>query len=161
MSMRILHTAHSYPPDFSGVSEVVRQLSERLAQRGHEVHVATSLYGTAPREEILGGVTVHRFSVRGNTVQGIKGEHEDYVSFVRSGRWDVLGMHCAQIWSTDLLLPLLGQLHTKKVFTTHGLLTPGNTGSFLDLLHRFSARSPQLIAKLISATMLTAFSTSC
>ena len=40
--MRILHTANTYAPSLDGVAEVVRNISERLVKRGHEVHVATS-----------------------------------------------------------------------------------------------------------------------
>ena len=40
--MRILHTASTFAPSFDGVAEVVRHISERLAHRGHDVHVATA-----------------------------------------------------------------------------------------------------------------------
>ena len=40
--MKILHTVESYLPARHGMSEVVRQVSERLVAKGHEVTVATS-----------------------------------------------------------------------------------------------------------------------
>ena len=41
--LRILHTAETYSPEVNGVAEVVKQISTRLARRGHEVHVATRI----------------------------------------------------------------------------------------------------------------------
>jgi glycosyltransferase involved in cell wall biosynthesis len=118
--MRILHTTFSYPPIKCGIPEVLRQLSERLAKRGHEVHVATGAVKGTPRTEVRSGVTVHRFDVQGNLVDGISGEINDYIDFVRSRQWDVIASHCAQIWSTDLLFEI--QMDTPLVFVAHGLM---------------------------------------
>jgi glycosyltransferase involved in cell wall biosynthesis len=119
--MLILQTAHTFAPEVNGVSEVVQQLSKRLAWRGHEIHVATAATANAPAEEVMDAVTVHRFGVRGNLVFGIGGDAEGYVRFVRSHPWDVVVMHCGQIWSTDSLLPVLPALQSKKLFVAHGL----------------------------------------
>lgn len=119
--MRILHTAAEYPPRISGIPEVLSQLSERLARRGHDVHVATGQADGAAQLEIRNGVTVHRFAVQGNSVRGISGEARPYVDFVRSSRWDVVASHCAQIWSTDLLFHT--ECGSATVFVAHGLST--------------------------------------
>ena len=120
--MRILHTAHSYYPEVSGVPEVVSQISSRLASKGHDVHVATGLVSPShPQEEIINGVHVHRFKVKGNAVKGITGEFQQYRKYVLSQNWDILGMHCAQIWSTDSILSYLDKIRGKKVFISHGL----------------------------------------
>ena len=72
--MRILHTAGTYAPSLDGVAEIVRNISERLVKRGHEVHVATSaLPSESPYAELC-GVHVHRFSARGNLALGMYGE---------------------------------------------------------------------------------------
>jgi glycosyltransferase involved in cell wall biosynthesis len=118
--MRILHTAHSYAPEISGVAEVVKQLSVRLALRGHEVHVATKQLGKLSADEILDGVHVHRFDVDGNVVTGMRGAVDSYVRFVRSMTWDVMALHCAQTWTTDVLLPFLHEIPTCKIFVGHG-----------------------------------------
>jgi len=117
--MRLLHTTFSYYPEVSGVPEVVRQISERLVKRGHDVHVATGAVKGSPRIEIVNGVTVHRFAIHGNLVRGILGETDAYVELVRSKQWDVVASHCAQIWSTDLLFQI--QLDIPHVFVAHGL----------------------------------------
>jgi L-malate glycosyltransferase len=119
--MLILHTAHTYPPSANGVAEVVSQISSRLAQRGHEVHVATSRPSGTLQQERLNGVHVHRFDVRGDAVSGMKGDVDQYLRFVNSKPWGVLAMHCAHVWSTDALLPHLPQLGMPIVFVSHGL----------------------------------------
>jgi glycosyltransferase involved in cell wall biosynthesis len=119
--MLILHTAHSYEPDVSGIAGVVGQLSVKLARLGHEVHVATMRVNGALAKEVVNGVHVHRFEVKGNKVTGIRGAVTDYLKFVHSVHWDVIGMHCTQIWTTDLLLERLEELPGVKVCVTHGL----------------------------------------
>jgi glycosyltransferase involved in cell wall biosynthesis len=105
-----------------GVAEVVRNISERLAQRGHEVHVATSAVGSSSSYEELGGVHVHRFSVRGNLAFGTPGQIEEYRRFVRSEDWDLLVNHCLRVWPTDALLSEIGSYPWPSVLVTHGIL---------------------------------------
>lgn len=124
--MLILQTAQSYPPEVSGVAEVVRQISERLARRGHEVHVATGAVGHAPAAETLNGVHVCRFDVSGNSATGMCGATAQYLGFVRSRQWDVVSTHCAQVWSTDLVLPCIESIPGAKVFVGHGLSALSN-----------------------------------
>ena len=76
--MRILHTALTYAPSLDGVAEVVRNISERLARRGHDVHVATAAVGSGDSYEELSGVHVHRFSARGSLTIGMRGQIEEY-----------------------------------------------------------------------------------
>lgn len=119
--MRVLHTAHSYSPERTGVAEVVRQISERLARRGHEICVATSHVPGRPSVERMCGVEVRRFRVQGNAVTGIRGEAGRYRSFLTERRWDVVAAHHAHVWSTDLLLDALDCVAERSVFVAHGL----------------------------------------
>jgi L-malate glycosyltransferase len=119
--MRILHTAATYAPSLDGVAEVVRNVSERLAQRGHEVHVATAAVDSESSYSKLRGVHVHRFSARGNLAFGTHGEIEKYRDFVRSGDWDLLVNHCLQVWPTDALLNEIDSYTWPSVLVTHGL----------------------------------------
>lgn len=119
--MRILHTTHSYRPEFSGVSEVVSQISEQLARSGHEVHVATSRPRHSLHEAEINGVHVHRFRVHGNAQRGVTGDVQSYVDFVASNEWDVIALHCGQIWSTDVLLPRLVKQSAAIACVFHGL----------------------------------------
>lgn len=117
--MRILHTAESYPPLVSGIPEVVSQLSERLAARGHEVHVATGAVPGSPREEVRNGVHVHRLELAGKQQTGIRGDARPYLELVHGSRWDAVAAHCSQVWSTDLLFDQ--QVEAPVVFVAHGL----------------------------------------
>lgn len=58
--MKILVLNYEYPPVGGGGGRVSRDVAEALAARGHQVMVVTSLHGDLPREETVGGVTIHR-----------------------------------------------------------------------------------------------------
>ncbi len=118
--MRILHTTEFYAPSVGGCQEVVRQLSERLAARGHEVTVATTALPSRPWQT-LNGVRVVGFSVEGNQVRGLRGDVEAYRRFVLDGRFDVVMNYSAQQWHTDALLDLLPDIRAAKVLVPCGL----------------------------------------
>lgn len=124
--MRILHTAESYPPLVSGIPEVVSQLSERLAARGHEIHVATGAVPGSPREELRNGVHVHRLELAGKQQTGIRGDARPYLDLVHGSRWDAVAAHCSQVWSTDLLFDQ--QIDAPVVFVAHGLSAYKDSG---------------------------------
>lgn len=117
--MKILHTVQLYDPCVGGSEEVVKQVSERLARRGHEVTVATA---SDPRREseYINGVRVVGFGLSGNEVRGIKGDPEAYKGFLLNGRFDVMMNYAAQIWSSDLVFSLLTELDMVKVFIPCG-----------------------------------------
>lgn len=59
--MRILILSWEYPPLIEGgLARHVRKLSENLVQLGVDVHVLTRGDGSAPDEQVIGGVNVHR-----------------------------------------------------------------------------------------------------
>lgn len=120
--MRILHTAGTYAPSLDGVAEIVRNISERLVKRGHEVHVATSALPSESSYSELCGVHVHRFSARGNLALGMYGEIEKYRQFVGSGSWEVVVNHGLHVWPTDALLHQVGEYRWPSVLVTHGLV---------------------------------------
>lgn len=142
--MRILHTVEFYPPAVGGVQEVVRQVSERLVARGHEVTVATSANPRRSTGEIA-GVRVEEFDVRGNEVRGMRGEVERYRAYVANGDFDVVMTYAAQQWAFDALLPVLGTIRFPKVLAPCGfsaLYDPAYSSYFARLrehLHAFDA----------------------
>jgi len=117
--LRILHTVEFYPPLQGGMQEVVKQLSERLTRRGHEVVVATTRLPARASGQI-NGVRVEEFAVSGNQVRGFTGEAERYRQFLRDSRFDIVTNFAAQQWATDLALPLLDRIAGKKVFVPTG-----------------------------------------
>jgi glycosyltransferase involved in cell wall biosynthesis len=121
--MRILHTAYSYAPLLDGVAEVVRHISEGLARRGHEVHVATNIVPSLPAESVQNGVHVHRFSVYGNFTIGIAGKAREYRELVGTGQWDIMVNHCLRSWPTDAVLEDVQRFPWPSILVTHGLGT--------------------------------------
>ena len=87
--MKILHTVESYLPARHGMSEVVRQISERLVQRGHQVTVATSKDSRRQSEQIE-GVEVRGFDVHGKSAIGVWGDVSGYQKFLLDFNPDII-----------------------------------------------------------------------
>lgn len=58
--MKILVISHEYPPIGGGGGKVVEELSQGLAQKGHQLHLLTAHYGNLPRVEQSGNLTIER-----------------------------------------------------------------------------------------------------
>jgi L-malate glycosyltransferase len=117
--MNILHTVESYWPSVGGAQEVVKQISERLARKGHSVTVATSR--DANRQAgAINGVQVREFDVSGNQTLGIRGEADVYQRFLLEGRFDIMMNYAAQQWSADLVYPILDRIPYRKVLAPCG-----------------------------------------
>jgi len=70
--MRILLLAQFFPPDIGGEERHVFNLANTLAERGHEVAVATQHMAEVPDQETLAsGVRVHRFATAAMHVPGV------------------------------------------------------------------------------------------
>jgi len=117
--MKILHTVESYLPARHGMSEVVRQISERLVARGHHVTVATRSDPARSSTEIE-GVHLRGFHVHGKSAVGVWGDVSGYQRFLLECDADVIVNFAAQQWATDLALPLLPKLRARKVFVPTG-----------------------------------------
>lgn len=117
--MKILHTVEGYPPSVGGMQEAVRQVSEHLVRRGHDVTVATSKM-EARSDRMINGVQVEEFAVDGSMVRGYKGEAERYAQFLLDSSFDVIANFAAQQWATDVMLPLLERIKARKVFVPTG-----------------------------------------
>ena len=119
MSLRILHAVEFYSPSVGGSQELVKQLSERLAARGHQVTVATSRID-ARSSQTIGGVEIEQFDICGNAVRGLEGEVERYQRFVIDGDFDLVMTYSAQQWTTDALLPVIDQIKAPLVLAPCG-----------------------------------------
>ena len=117
--MNILHTVEYYSPSVGGAQEVVRQISESLAARGHNITVATTRLKN--RETcFLNGVKIEEFAISGNAVVGVRGEIERYQRFLIEGNFDLMMNYAAQQWSIDLVFPILMQIPYPKVMIPCG-----------------------------------------
>lgn len=117
--MNILHTVEFYSPSVGGAQEVVKQLSERLVQRGHQVTVATTRLPERTATEI-NGVNIVEFNIHGNAVRGMTGEIERYQQFLLNGKFDIMMSYAAQEWTVDLSFPILTQIPYKKILIPCG-----------------------------------------
>ncbi len=124
--MKILHTVESYLPSRHGMSEVVRQLSERLAAKGHQVTVVTKK-DPDRHEKVISGVEIVEFDISGNITESIEGESDHYKQYLLNSDFDIVTNFAAQQWATDLALPILSKIRGKKVF-----VPTGYSGLYLD-----------------------------
>jgi glycosyltransferase involved in cell wall biosynthesis len=139
--LRILHAAQFYPPSVGGVQEVVRQISERLAARGHDVTVATTrIPGRARRDPK--GVHIEEFEVKGNGAGAMWGDVSRYRRFVAEGRFDVVMSYAAQQWSTDALLDVVDDIPAARVLAPCGF-----SGLYQRRYRRYFARLPELLRR--------------
>lgn len=124
--MKILHTVESYLPARHGMSEVVRQVSERLVARGHEVTVLTGHHPERTTTRIA-GVEVKSFAVHGKSAMGVTGDVQGYQQFLLDASPDVITNFAAQQWATDLVFPMLPRMKAKKVFVPTGFSALGDS----------------------------------
>jgi glycosyltransferase involved in cell wall biosynthesis len=106
-------------PSRNGMQEVVTQLSRRLVEKGHQVTVVTS-YDERRTSEIIDGVSILGFKINGNYSLGINGEIEKFYAFLKENEFDIITNFAAQQWATDLVLPILNDFPSKKIFVPTG-----------------------------------------
>ena len=120
--MKILHTVESYDPASHGMQQVVKQLSERLYNAGHDVTVATS-FDPNRKHLLINGVKIEEFRITGKAVGGYDAEESEiqrYRDFLLNSDFDVIANFAAQQWATDIVLPILDQIKSVKVFVPTG-----------------------------------------
>lgn len=117
--MKILHTVENYHPSKGGMQEVVKRISEELVLLGHSVTVATSC-NKDRKNKTLNGVKIEDFNISGNMVNGIIGNKNKYLDFIKRGSFDIVTNFAAQQWATDLILEELDSIKSKKVFVPTG-----------------------------------------
>lgn len=117
---RVLLCCEHYPPSVGGVQEVMRQIAERLAERGFEVCVATGSHPQRPADTVVNGVRVVSFSIKGNLVKGMTGPIAEYQLFLKEGGFDSILIKAAQQWTFDAVVDVLPTLDARKVFIPCG-----------------------------------------
>lgn len=117
--MKVLLCSEFYSPSVGGVQIVIQQIAERLAADGHEVIVATSTLKERAFE-VLNGVQVIEFDVRGNLVNGLSGEIRRYREFIKSFDGDAILVKAAQQWTFDAIWDELRITKARKIFIPCG-----------------------------------------
>ena len=100
--MKLLLISEFYYPRIGGAETVVRMIGEHFARLGWDVHVVTG--GREENREEINGVTVHRVSVSGNLVKGIKGDVEKTKARILQLQPDVTFVYAMQTWGSDLFV---------------------------------------------------------
>lgn len=117
--MNFLFCCEFYAPSVGGVQEVIRQIAERMIQRGHQVTIATTALESRDFKE-LNGVKIEEFVVSGNLVNGYSGEIDLYRDFVVNFPCDALLIKAAQQWTFDALWADFVKIKARKVFIPCG-----------------------------------------
>ncbi|WP_336024883.1 glycosyltransferase family 4 protein [Halobellus salinisoli] len=114
--MRVLQVTPRYPPQSGGVETHVKEISERLVDRGHEVTVVSADAGMeGERREVRNGVSVRRYrSIAPGDAMHVCPQ---IVAAVR--RADVDVVHAHNYHSFPLFFAALGVGDRKFVVTTH------------------------------------------
>ena len=137
--MKILHTVESYLPAINGMVKVVQELSERLAQKGHQLTVATS-YHPQRTQSIINKVKINQLKIKGKAVTGYQAEKKElqrYQDFLLQSDFDIITNFAAQQWATDLALPILSRIKAKKVFVPTGF-----SGLYLPVYKTYFKKMP-------------------
>lgn len=119
--MKIIFVSENYYPLMSGVPVVVKYLAEGLANKGHDVAIATQRYDNPLREEILNGVHIYRFDIYRDKYKRVSGKPAEYIDFVLNYKADATILECTQCITTDLLLAQLDRINGKLFFHVHGI----------------------------------------
>ena len=117
--MKLLFCCQNYWPHRGGVSEVMRQIAERMVAAGHDVSVAACVHPDR-KADVHNGVRIHSFDITGNLVNGIRGEADRYRKLLIDFDGDAVLIKAAQQWSFDALWPVLDQIKARKIFVPCG-----------------------------------------
>jgi len=124
---RVLMTSPTFWPLSDGVANSAGIYAKTLKQAGFDVTVLTWRRGDLESSAVLNGINIRRLCVAGsaNVLDRYRGNLAELETFVREQEYDILIVHCWQIWSTDLVLKFSRRYKPKTptVMVSHGLST--------------------------------------
>lgn len=121
--MKILLTSPFFPPENSGLANVVAMHAEVLSGLGFDVTVATR--GSDRSTRRMGRTMIETFPVSGafSLLAPIRGASRDYREFLGTSKFDLTMFHAWQNWATDIGLLNLNQIAGKKLVFSHCVST--------------------------------------
>jgi glycosyltransferase involved in cell wall biosynthesis len=140
--MKILCCVEFYHPSVGGAQEVVRQLAERLAARGHHVTVATTHFPQR-KSTTCNDVHIEQFEVSGNQVSGMKGEIARYRRYLIQADIDIVFFYAAQQWTFDAAWEVLPQIKARKT-----LVPCGYSGLYLKAYADYFRALPGILTQM-------------
>jgi glycosyltransferase involved in cell wall biosynthesis len=133
--MKVLVLTWEFPPRIvGGIARHVAELYPELVNLGHEIHLVTVEFGSAPCYEIVEGVKVHRVSVApgndffhwvGNMNESL-GRHGGKL-LLEEGQFDVIHAHDWLVGSSAIALkhhfkiPLIATIHATEYGRHNGI----------------------------------------
>ena len=115
--MKILHTVENL---IGGMGEVVVKISNKLAERGHLVSIATKTDRLFNEKQLNKNIKLFKFNLNGNFSLKIKGDIEKYQNFLLNSNFDIITNFAAQQPLTDVMIQILDKIKAKKVFVPTG-----------------------------------------
>jgi glycosyltransferase involved in cell wall biosynthesis len=140
--MKILCCVEFYHPSVGGAQEVVRQLAERLAARGHHVTIATTHFPQR-KSTTCNGVHIEQFEVSGNQVSGMKGEIARFRRYLIQADIDIVFFYAAQQWTFDAAWEVLPQIKARKI-----LVPCGYSGLYLEAYADYFRALPNILTQM-------------
>lgn len=132
--MKIVFTLHSYFPFSNGISSTMGYLAEGLCTKGYDVLVITHSHEGLPYKETINGVKI---------IRQYDGNAESYIHCINEtvSEEDVLINVCVQTPTTDLLLPIIDKIRTKKkILYIHGIWHFGWTQRDKTSIHNIGSK---------------------
>jgi glycosyltransferase involved in cell wall biosynthesis len=122
VTVKIIVSAFTYPPNVDGVATAARQMVENFKNAGHEVIVTTGRSLGQEGHTNEHGVEIRRFEITGGPAFGVgfHGETAAYQQFVLESSADLIVCHCWNTWNSELLYPLMPGLRSKTILASHG-----------------------------------------
>ena len=101
--MRILQVVPLYSPHIGGIENHVRDLSERLANHGHDVTIFTSNIPKTVPYQSLNGVKIKRFNsicepFNNQIISGI------FLKYIKENDFDIVHIHSHLHFSSNAIL---------------------------------------------------------
>lgn len=121
--MKILFTVATYYPHKDGVQNVTEYEAEGLAALGHQVTLITSdNNGDYTSEEFHNGVRIRRINAFNKNMfhYGNKNLFQKMV-LEEATKSDLMINVCLQSFAADWILPVIDQIHCKKILIMHGM----------------------------------------
>jgi len=136
--MKIVQVSAHYPPHLGGIQNVAREISERLAKRGHSVEVFTSNIG-CPKEKQLKSSG----NLKINYLQALEFAHTPIIfslfwKLMKIPKDSIIHLHIAQAFIPEVVW-LVSKIKGIKYFShVHGDTEPsGKLGFLLEIYKKY------------------------
>jgi len=135
----ILISAFTFPPANNGVANAAYIHAKIMQELGCNVQVLTG--GDKVSREMRDDLSIVRFPIfgKGHLFSPHRGTTKQLHLFLSERRWDIIFMHCWQVWSTNCLLDFFANKSRdeKLVLVSHGMSTDSSFHPFpLNLIRR-------------------------